>query len=332
MEKANIIIYQTEDGNTKIETRLENETVWLSIDQMVELFQKSRSTINEHILNIYEEQELEIEQTMRKIGISDFSTKPTNYYNLDVIISVGYRVKSHQGTKFRQWATARLREYIVKGFTMNDELLKQAGGGNYFDELLARIRDIRSSEKVFWRKVLDIYATSIDYDPQLEMSLQFFQTVQNKMHWAAHGHTAAEIIYQRIDAKKPNLGLTHIKGSKPTKQETEIAKNYLNEDELNVLNRMVTAYLELAELQALNRKPMYMKDWIERLHDFLRMTGSNILQNAGTVSHQQALKKANAEYEKYKEITKNDLTEAEKHFVKQIENTANKLKPKKPKK
>ena len=332
MEKANIIIYQTEDGNTKIETRLENETVWLSIDQMVELFQKSRSTINEHILNIYEEQELEIEQTMRKIGISDFSTKPTNYYNLDVIISVGYRVKSHQGTKFRQWATARLREYIVKGFTMNDELLKQAGGGNYFDELLARIRDIRSSEKVFWRKVLDIYATSIDYDPQLEMSLQFFQTVQNKMHWAAHGHTAAEIIYQRIDAKKPNLGLTHIKGSKPTKQETEIAKNYLNEDELNVLNRMVTAYLELAELQALNRKPMYMKDWIERLHDFLRMTGSNILQNAGTVSHQQALKKANAEYEKYKEKTKNDLTEAEKHFVKQIENTANKLKPKKPKK
>jgi len=332
MEKANIIIYQTEDGKTKIETRLENETVWLTIDQMVELFQKSRSTINEHILNIYEEQELEIEQTMRKIGISDFSTKPTNYYNLDVIISVGYRVKSHQGTKFRQWATARLREYIVKGFTMNDELLKQAGGGNYFEELLSRIRDIRSSEKVFWRKILDIYATSIDYDPQLEMSIQFFQTVQNKMHWAAHGHTAAEIIYQRIDAKKHNLGLTYFKGSKPTKQETEIAKNYLNEEELNILNRMVTAYLELAELQAFNQKPMYMKDWIERLNDFLRMTSNDILQNAGTISHEQALKKANLEYEKYKEKTKNEITEVEKHFLKQLENTTKKLNPKKQKK
>jgi len=332
MENTKIIIYQTEDGNTKIETRLEDETVWLTIDQMADLFQKSRSTINEHILNIYEEKELDNEQSMRKIGNSDFSTKPTNYYNLDVIISVGYRVKSQQGTKFRQWATARLREYIVKGFTMNDDLLKQAGGGNYFEELLARIRDIRSSEKVFWRKVLDIYATSIDYDSKLEMSIQFFQTVQNKMHWAAHGHTAAEIIYQRIDAKKHNLGLTHIKGSKPTKQETEIAKNYLNEKELNVLNRMVTAYLELAELQALNRKPMYMKDWIERLDDFVRMTGNNILQNAGTVSHQQALTKANAEYENYKEKTKNELSEAEKHFIKQIENTAKKLNPKKPKK
>jgi len=331
MENTNIIIYQTEDGITKIETRLEDETVWLTIDQMVELFQKSRSTINEHILHIYEEQELDSEQTMRKIGNSDFSTKPTNYYNLDVIISVGYRVKSHQGTKFRQWATARLREFIVKGFTMNDELLKQAGGGNYFEELLARIRDIRSSEKVFWRKVLDIYATSIDYDPKLEMSVQFFQTVQNKMHWAAHGHTAAEIIYQRIDAEKHNLGLTHIKGTKPAKQEIEVAKNYLNEEELNVLNRMVTAYLELAELQALNRKPMYMKDWIERLDDFVRMTGNNVLQNAGTVSHQQALKKANAEYEKYKEKTKNELSEAEKHFVKQIDTTAKKLNPKKPK-
>ncbi len=332
MENTKIIIYQTEDGNTKIETRLEDETVWLTIDQMSDLFQKSRSTINEHILNIYEEKELDNEQSMRKIGNSDFSTKPTNYYNLDVIISVGYRVKSQQGTKFRQWATARLREYIVKGFTMNDDLLKQAGGGNYFEELLARIRDIRSSEKVFWRKVLDIYATSIDYDSTLEISIQFFQTVQNKMHWAAHGHTAAEIIYQRIDAKKPNLGLTYIKGNKPTKQETEIAKNYLNENELNVLNRMVTAYLELAELQALNRKPMYMKDWIERLDNFVRMTGNNILQNAGTVSHTQALKKANAEYEKYKEKTKNELSEGEKHFVKQIENTAKKLNPKKPKK
>ncbi len=331
MAESNIIIYQTEDGKTKIETRLEDETVWLTIDQMAELFQKSRSTINEHILHIYEEQELDSDTSMRKIGISDFSTKPTNYYNLDVIISVGYRVKSQQGTKFRQWATARLREYIVKGFTMNDELLRQAGGGNYFEELLARIRDIRSSEKVFWRKVLDIYATSIDYDPKLEMSIQFFQTVQNKMHWAAHGHTAAEIIYERIDANKPNLGLTHIKGSKPTKQETEIAKNYLNEEELNVLNRMVTAYLELAELQALKRKPMYMKDWIERLDDFLRMTGNDILHHAGNISHQQALKKANDEYEKYKEQTQNELTEVEKHFVYQIDSTAKKLNPQKPK-
>ena len=329
MADSQIIIYQTEDGNTKIETRLEDETVWLTIEQMAALFQKSRSTINEHILHIYQEQELEEEASMRKIGNSDFSTKPTNFYNLDVIISVGYRVKSPQGTKFRQWATARLREYIVKGFTMNDELLKQAGGGNYFDELLARIRDIRSSEKVFWRKVLDIYATSIDYDPKSDISIPFFQTVQNKMHWAAHQHTAAEVIFYRIDANKPNLGLTHIKGEKPTRQEIEVAKNYLNEEELNILNRMVTAYLELAELQALNRKPMYMKDWVERLDDFLRMTGNEILKNAGTISHKQALKKANEEYEKFKEKTKDELSQAEKHFVQQIEQTAKKLtKPK----
>lgn len=334
MSESNIIIYQTEDGKTKIETRLEDETVWLTQAQLCELFQKSKATVSEHIKNIFEEDELDSNSVVRnfRTTAADGKSYNTSFYNLDVIISVGYRVKSHQGTKFRQWATARLREYIVKGFTMNDELLKQAGGGNYFEELLARIRDIRSSEKVFWRKVLDIYATSIDYDPKLEMSIQFFQTVQNKIHWAAHGHTAAEIIYQRIDAKKPNLGLTHIKGTQPTKQEIEIAKNYLNEEELNVLNRMVTAYLELAELQAINRKPMYMKDWIERLDDFLRMTGNDILQHAGTISHQQALKKANAEYVKYKEQTKNELTEAEKHFVKQIESTAKKLNPKNPKK
>ncbi len=332
MAESNIIIYQTEDGKTKIETRLEDETVWLTQAQLCELFQKSKATVSEHIKNIFEEGELDSDSVVRnfRTTAADGKNYNTAFYNLDVIISVGYRVKSHQGTKFRQWATARLREYIVKGFTMNDELLKQAGGGNYFEELLARIRDIRSSEKVFWRKVLDIYATSIDYDPKLEMSIQFFQTVQNKMHWAAHGHTAAEIIYQRIDANKPNLGLTHIKGSKPTKQETEIAKNYLNEEELNVLNRMVTAYMELAELQALNRQPMYMKDWIERLDDFLRMTGNDILLHAGTISHQQALKKATAEYEKYSEQIKNELTEAEKHFVKQLESTAKKLKPQKP--
>ena len=255
MNNSEILLYQTEDGQTKIDVRLEEETVWLTIDQMSELFQKSRSTINEHIINIFNEGELEKEQSMRKIGISDFSTKPTNFYNLDVIISVGYRVKSHQGTKFRQWATVRLKEYIVKGFTMNDDLLKQAGGGNYFDELLARIRDIRSSEKVFWRKVLDIYATSIDYNPSLEMSVMFFKTVQNKMHWAAHGHTAAEIIYQRVDSGKPNLGLSSFKGKEPTKQETEIVKNYLAENELSIFNRVVTAYLELAEPVFRNATP-----------------------------------------------------------------------------
>lgn len=325
---SQILIYQTEDGLTKIQTRLENETVWLTIEQMAELFQKGKSTINEHILNIYKEGELDQEASMRKIGISDFSTKPTNFYNLDVIISVGYRVKSIQGTKFRQWATARLREYIVKGFTMNDELLKEAGGGNYFDELLARIRDIRSSEKVFWRKVLDIYATSIDYDPNADLSQTFFKTVQNKMHWAAHGQTAAEVIYQRIDAEKPNLGLTNFKGEKPTKKETEVAKNYLDDKELDVLNRMVTAYLELAELQALNRKPMYMKDWSTRLDDFLTMTGSDILTNAGKISHQKALEKAHHEYEKYKEKVKNELSKAEKDFIKQIDSTSKKLKGK----
>ncbi len=329
MEKSEILLYQTEDGQTKVQARLENETVWLTIEQMSELFQKSRSTINEHILNIYKEGELEKDDSMRKIGNSDFSTKPTNYYNLDVIISVGYRVKSIQGTKFRQWATARLREYIVKGFTMNDDLLKEAGGGNYFDELLARIRDIRSSEKVFWRKVLDIYATSVDYDKKAEISLLFFKTIQNKMHWAAHGSTAAEIVYQRANANQPFLGLTNFKGDKPTKKETEIAKNYLQQDELDILNRMVTAYLEVAELQALSRKAMYMNDWSGRLDDFLTMTGNNILENAGKVSHQKALDKAHTEYGKYKEQIKNELSNIEKDFIEQIDTTTKKLKKKK---
>lgn len=325
---SEILIYQTEDGKTKIQTRLENETVWLSQEQMAELFQRDRSVITKHIGNIFNEGELEEKSNVQNLHISS-SDKPVKFYSLDVIISVGYRVKSHRGTQFRIWATQRLREYIVKGFTMNDELLKEAGGGNYFDELLARIRDIRSSEKVFWRKVLDIYATSIDYDAKAEMSIQFFKTVQNKMHWAAHGETAAETIYSRIDATKPNLGLTNFKGDKPTKQEIEVAKNYLNKEELDVLNRMVTAYLELAELQALNRKPMYMKDWINRLDDFLTMTGSEILTNAGSISHQKALDKAHKEYEKYKEQTKNELSKAEKDFIKQIDSTARKLKNKK---
>ena len=243
MENNTILIYQAEDGKIKIETRLENETVWLTQEQMAQLFQRERSVITKHLKNIFEEQELDEKSNVQILHISG-SDRPIKFYNLDVIISVGYRVKSLQGTRFRQWASTRLKEYLIKGFTMNDELLKQNGGGNYFEELLARIRDIRSSEKVFWRKVLDIYATSIDYDPKSESSILFFQTIQNKMHWAAHGHTAAEIIYHRIDATKPNLGLTTFKGKKPTQQETEIAKNYLNEDELNLLNRMVTAYLE----------------------------------------------------------------------------------------
>lgn len=323
---SQILIYQTEDGKTKIETRLENETVWLTQEQMAQLFQKSRSTINEHIKNIYEENELVEADTMRKFGNSEFSTKPTNFYNLDVIISVGYRVKSLQGTKFRQWATARLREYIVKGFAMNDELLKNAGGGNYFEELLARIRDIRSSEKVFWRKALDIYATSIDYDPKSQQSVLFFQTVQNKMHWAAHGNTAAEIIYQRADAAAPNMGLTNFKGAKPTVGEAEIAKNYLSAEELDMLNRIVTAYIEMAELQAMNKTPMYMSDWIARLDDFLKMTGKDILATAGKISHEQAMQKAREEYEKYKESTKDELSKVERDFVEYIDSAAKRLK------
>ena len=299
MENNTILIYQAEDGKIKIETRLENETVWLTQEQMAQLFQRERSVITKHLKNIFEEQELDEKSNVQILHISG-SDRPIKFYNLDVIISVGYRVKSLQGTRFRQWASTRLKEYLIKGFTMNDELLKQNGGGNYFEELLARIRDIRSSEKVFWRKVLDIYATSIDYDPKSESSILFFQTIQNKMHWAAHGHTAAEIIYHRIDATKPNLGLTTFKGKKPTQQETEIAKNYLNEDELNLLNRMVTAYLELAELQALNRKPMYMNDWIARLDDFLQMTGNTILDHAGSISHEKAVEKAKNEYQKFK--------------------------------
>ncbi|WP_324171874.1 virulence RhuM family protein [Sulfurimonas sp.] len=326
MSNSNILIYQSEDGQTKIQTRLENETVWLTIYQMSELFQKSRSTINEHILNIYRDEELEKESSLRKIGNSDFSTKPTNFYNLDLIISVGYRVRSPQGTKFRQWATTRLKEYIVKGFTMNDELLKEAGGGTYFEELLSRIRDIRSSEKIFWRKVLDIYSTSIDYDAKDEASILFFQTIQNKMHWAAHGNTAAEILYQRANSSKENMGLVSFKGDKPLKKEIETAKNYLNENELNILNRMVTAYLEVAEIQAMNQVPMYMKDWLEKIDDFLKMTGKDILTHAGTISHNQAMKEATIEYEKYKEQTKNSLSNIEKDFIKTIDTTSKKLK------
>ncbi len=333
---SQILIYQTEDGQTKIQTRLEDETVWLSQEHMAELFQRDRTVISRHIRNIFKEGELDENVVCAKFAHTTkhgaienkIQTSNIKYYNLDVIISVGYRVKSFQGTKFRQWATARLKEYIVKGFTMNDELLKEAGGGNYFEELLARIRDIRSSEKVFWRKVLDIYATSIDYDSKSDFSVQFFQSVQNKMHWAAHGNTAAEIIYKRSDASKPNMGLTNFKGDKPTKQETGIAKNYLNEDELNILNRMVTAYIEMAELQAMSQVPMYMKDWIERLDDFLKMTGKDILAHAGSISHDKAMQKVNAEYLEYKQKINNELSRVEKDFINQIDNTAKMLKQK----
>jgi len=328
MNDTSILIYQSEDGKTKLETRLESETVWLSQEQMSELFQKARSTINEHIKNIYADNELDEDSTMKKFGNTEFSKKPTNFYNLDVIISVGYRVKSLQGTNFRQWATSRLKEYIVKGFTMNDEMLKDIGGGTYFDELLARIRDIRSSEKVFYRKVLDIYETSIDYDPKSETSQDFFKTIQNKMHFAAHGHTAAEIIFQRADSKELHMGLSTFKGVKPNKKEIQIAKNYLNEDELNILNRIVTAYLELAELQALNRKPMYMKDWIEKLDDFLKMTGNDILSHRGNRSHKQAIEKAKREYEVYKEQLKNELSRVEKDFIEHIESSQKEIEKK----
>jgi hypothetical protein len=234
-------------------------------------------------------------------------------------------VKSHRGTQFRIWATQRLKEYIIKGFALNDDLLKNGGKGNYFEELLARIRDIRSAEKVFWRKILDIYATSIDYNANEEVSRAFFKTIQNKMHWAAHGNTAAEVIFNRIDANKPDLGLTTFKGRQPTLQEAEIAKNYLNENELNILNRMVTAYLEIAELQALNQIPMYMKDWAERLNDFLKMTGREILQHNGTISHQQAIEKAKLAFEKHKEHYKNQLSQVEEDFIKEIESIEKKL-------
>jgi len=314
--KTEFLLYTTEDGKTKIQTRLQGETVWLTQDQMSVLFDKAKSTINEHIMNIFDEGELKPGVVMRKFGISEFSTKPTNYYNLDVVISVGYRVKSLRGTQFRIWATQRLKEYIIKGFVMDDERLKLGGGGNYFDELLARIRDIRSSEKIFWRKVLDIYATSIDYNPDIDLSKQFFATIQNKMHWAAHGQTAAEVIYGRADATKQNMGLTNWVGTGIQKEETEIAKNYLNEKELDMLNRIVTMYLEFAEIQAINHKTMTMKAWIGKLDDFLKLSGRDILTHAGTISHNKALKKAHDEYEKYRLAKLKAPSEAEKDFLK----------------
>ena len=311
-----ILLYQTEDLRTRIEVRLRNETVWLSLNQMAELFQRDKSVISRHIRNVFDEEELTREAVVANYAITaaDGKTYQVEHFNLDVIISVGYRVRSHRGTQFRIWATQRLREYLIKGFTLDDERLKQVGGGNYFDELLARIRDIRSSEKVFWRKVLDIYATSIDYDPSAEASERFFATVQNKMHWAAHGHTAAEIIADRADATRPTMGLTSWSGGRVQKTDVAIAKNYLTADELDALNRIVTAYLEFAELQARNRRPMYMQDWIAKLDDFLRLSEREILNHAGRISHEVAVAKAEGEFEKFQVGQLAQPTEVEKQF------------------
>jgi len=333
--RSEILIYQTDDGKTRIEVRLENETVWLSQKLMAELFQVSVPTVNEHIRNLYDEGELQPAPTIRKFRIvqtegSRQVSREVDFYNLDVIISVGYRVKSHRGTQFRIWATQRLREYIIKGFTLDDERLKQAGGGNYFDELLARIRDIRSSEKVFWRKVLDIYATSINYDSNTDMSRQFFAVVQNKMHWAAHGHTAAEIIEGRANASKQNMGLTSWSGSRLSKSDIEVAKNYLNQEELEILNRIVTIYLDFAELQALDRKPMYMRDWIAKLDEFLKLSDRDLLDHTGTVSHEQAIEKAGAEYEKYRSLHINDPSPVERHFLEAVKEVKQLEKDSKP--
>ena len=333
-EKSNseILLYKSEDGKIKIQVRLEDNTVWLTQADMVSLFQSSKSNISEHIKHIFEEGELYKDSVVRKYRTTaaDGKQYTVKHYNLDVVISVGYRVKSLRGTQFRIWATERLREYLIKGFTMNDELLK--AGGGYFEELLERIRDIRSSEKVFYRKVLEIYATSIDYDPQAETTQKFFQTVQNKLHWAAHGHTAAEIIFQRANAQLPFMGMTHFKGNKPTKKEVSIAKNYLTEEELRVLNRLVSAYLDIAEVNAMQHKPMYMKDWIEILDGFIKMSRQEVLTNAGKISAELAKKKAETEYLQYKQKTLDELSEVEKQFIASIEQANKKLKDKKGKK
>lgn len=297
---ASFLLYKTSDNKVSINVQIQDETVWLTQEQMAELFDRSKKTISEHIRNIYLEGELTESATMRKSGNSGFSTKPTNYYNLDVIISVGYRVKSLRGTQFRQWATKRLREYIVKGFTMDDERLKQ-GGGRYFRELLQRIRDIRSSERNLYQQVTDIYATSIDYKKDDKLTRRFFATVQNKMHVAAHGKTAAELVYERADAKKPNMGLTNFKGSYITSDDVEVAKNYLSEEELNVLNLIVSQYLDFAELQATRQKAMTMQQWIDKLDEFLKISDSSVLVGAGKIKHEQAMVKAKREFKKYRD-------------------------------
>lgn len=324
MDNGQIILFQTQGGETKIEVRLSNETVWLTADQMAELFQRNKSTISRHIKNIYESGELEQNRTVAFFAtVQDEGGRKVErnlaFYNLDMIISVGYRVNSHRGVQFRQWATQVLKEYMIKGFVLNDDLLKNAGQGNYFDELLARIRDIRSSEKVFYRKVLEIYALSIDYDPRTSITQQFFKIVQNKMHFAAHGHTAAEVIYDRANAENDFMGLTSWRGAMPTKHEAEIAKNYLSEEEVDMLNRIVNLYLDFAELQAKSHVPMYMKDWIQKLDDFLKLSGKELLNHAGSISAEVAKLKANEEYDKFRERTQYQLSPVEIHFLEAFE-------------
>ena len=318
-----VLMYVTEDGLVKIEVTMDTDTVWLNMSQLCELFQRDKSVISRHIKNIFSEGELEERST-----VAFFATVQNEggreierniaYYNLDVIISVGYRVKSIRGTQFRKWALKVLKEYMIKGFALDDERLKNLGRGNYFEELLTRIRSIRASEKVFWRKVLDIYATSIDYDPKAEMSVEFFKQVQNKMHWAAHKHTAAEVIFERADAEKDFMGLTNWKGEYPQKSDSEIAKNYLSKEEISILERIVSTYLDIAELRALNQEPMYMKDWIETIDDYLKMTRRDILTHKGKVSHKEAIEKAHREYEKYEQKRELQLSNVERHFLKTI--------------
>ncbi|MDR1336858.1 MAG: virulence RhuM family protein [Tannerella sp.] len=327
-EKGDILLYQTEDGDSKIEVTLANNTVWLTADKMAELFQRNKSTISRHIKNIFETGELQSNSVVAYFATTaaDEKTYQVAYYNLDMIISIGYRVNSYRGVQFRMWATQVLKEYLIKGFALNDDLLKQAGGGNYFDELLARIRDIRSSEKIFYRKILEIYALSIDYDPRAETTKSFFATVQNKMHFSAHGHTAAEIIYSRADAEKDFMGLTIWTGALPKRSDAEYAKNYLTDEELDTLNRIVNLYLDFAELQTQSHKPMYMKDWIQKLDDFLKLSGKELLTHAGTVSAELAKEKANLEYNNYKKRTSFQLSPVEIHFIENLEREQKKFK------
>ena len=315
--QGEIVIYQSEEGRVSVDVLFQDETVWLPIEQMSILFGKSRSTINEHILNIYKEGELSEADTVRKIGISDFSTKPTNFYNLDVVISVGYRVHSVQGTRFRQWATQRIHEYIIKGYTLDDERLK-GNGGRYFRELLQRIRDIRSSERNLYQQVTDIYATAVDYDPKAEITRQFFATVQNKMHYAAHQHTAAEVVYDRVDNEKPMLGMTNFKGNYITKDDVTIAKNYLTEIELQRLNLLVSQFFDYAELQAMEQHPMTMQEWIDELDRVLSNNRRPLLEGSGSISHQQAQEKAEHEYTIYRQREMNQLESDYDRAVRQL--------------
>ncbi len=315
---SNLVMYTTEDGLTKITATFDEETVWLSLDQMADLFQKNKSTISRHIKNIFTEGELEQNSVVANYATTAADGKKYNvdYYNLDVIISVGYRVKSLRGVQFRKWATARLTEYLIKGFTMDDERLKGNGGGNYWKELLARIKDIRSSEKVLYRQVLDLYATSVDYDPHSDESVQFFKIVQNKLHFAAHGHTAAEVIYERADAHKPFMGLTSFSGELPALKDIGIAKNYLQENELLVLNNLVSGYFDLAEISAIEHRPMYMKDYVKQLDAILTSGNRKLLENNGSISHEKAMNKAKTEYRKYQVKTITPVEEAYLNTVK----------------